>query len=311
MKAHAHLTHCVRNFAAQSPFPPGGLVRFSSKICALAGMGVTMKIIEQFIASKTNNDINLCEDGIFAGEHFVAVIDGVTSKGQYRWDGGTSGYRAKEIIIHTLGTLSGTESRDSVFQALNEALSECYQDVGFFHKNPEERLQATIVIYSTHAAQAWLFGDCQLLLNGKLYSNEMKIDGLLAELRSVYLELEMLNGAELEALCRNDPSQELIMPVLKRQFLFSNKDCEYGYPVLDGFCDDFSRVEAVDVPKHSEVILASDGYPILYPSLEESERYLDWLRENDPLCTRIFKSTRGFTNGKTALDDRAYIRFTT
>ena len=269
-----------------------------------------MKIIEQYIASKTG-DIKKCEDGIFTNEHFIAVIDGVTSKGEYTWDDQTSGFWAKEVLINTLNAFSGTESKEIVFQTLNDALYKQYPDVDFFYKNPAERLQATIVLYSVAAKQIWLFGDCQFLLNGKLYNSEMKIDDLLSEVRSVFLELEMLNGAKVEALCQRDSSQEIIFPILKRQFLYANKDCEYGYAVLDGFCADFSRIKTVDVPKQSEVILASDGYPKLYSSLEESEQYLDWLRANDPLCMNIFKSTRGFTNGKIALDDRAYIKFIT
>ena len=269
-----------------------------------------MNIVEQYLSSKVD-DMNLCEDGIFINEHFIAVIDGVTAKGRIKWDGVTSGFRAKEVIKHTLRSLSGSETKENVFHKLNHALFQSYQDIDFFYNNPEERLQATIVIYSIKSAQIWQFGDCQFMLNGELHSNEMNIDSLLAEVRAVFLELEMMNGVSITSLCNNDPSNELIFPILKRQFLFSNKDCKYGFAVLDGFCEDFSRIESVDVPNASEVVLASDGYPKLYASLQESEQYLRWLRENDPLCIRIYKSTRGFTNGKASLDDRAYIRFIT
>jgi len=84
---------------------------------------------------------------------------------------------------------------------------------------------------------------------------------------------------------------------------------EYGYSVLNGLCDDFSKLVIKNVPPNSVVVLASDGYPILMPTLESSEIKLERLKEDDPLCIHNYKSTTGWTNGKKALDDRAYIRF--
>ena len=41
-------------------------------------------IIEKQLVGK-RADMRLCEDGVFAGGDFIAVIDGVTSKGKQRW----------------------------------------------------------------------------------------------------------------------------------------------------------------------------------------------------------------------------------
>lgn len=57
------------------------------------------------------------------------------------------------------------------------------------------------------------------------------------------------------------------------------------------------------------VILASDGYPRLEPSLSESELFLEELKVKDPLCIDIHKAVNGFTNGKSSIDDRTYIKF--
>ncbi|HBC99194.1 MAG TPA: hypothetical protein DC053_07260 [Lachnoclostridium sp.] len=78
---------------------------------------------------------------------------------------------------------------------------------------------------------------------------------------------------------------------------------------MDGFCDDFSKIIIRDVEEGDTVILASDGYPRLEPSLYESELYLKELKEHDPLCIENYKAGSGFTNGKTAIDDRTYIKF--
>lgn len=45
-----------------------------------------MRIIEQFICGKENNP-DTCEDGLFISKELVAVIDGVTAKSRYLWNG--------------------------------------------------------------------------------------------------------------------------------------------------------------------------------------------------------------------------------
>lgn len=55
-----------------------------------------MQIIESFLCGKENNP-KTCEDGIYIGEHLVAVIDGVTAKGKRLWNGHKSGPYAKKV----------------------------------------------------------------------------------------------------------------------------------------------------------------------------------------------------------------------
>lgn len=270
-----------------------------------------VEIIEQFLESKFENPA-LCEDGIFHNENFIAVIDGVTPKGVVRWNHQSSGYHAKEILLIALSQLNGTETATEAFKRLNAALHTEYgEQADYFLRHPEERLQATLILYSVHHKEIWCFGDCQCMMNGQPFTNEMKIDTLLAEVRSVYLHLMLREGKTMEELLAHDPSQEVIFPLLKKQFYFSNCDLEYGFSVLDGFCNDFQNVIVHPVPGHSEVALASDGYPILRSTLQLSESELASIKQSDPLCIHQYKSTRGFTNGKKSLDDRAYIRFTT
>lgn len=268
-------------------------------------------IIEKFLQSKVDNP-DLCEDGIFHNESFIAVIDGVTPKGVIKWNNTSSGYHAKELILMGLSQLRGIETATEVFKILNSILHREYGErAEYFLHNPEERLQATLVIYSAHHKQIWCFGDCQCMINGMVFTNEMKIDGLLAEVRSVYLHLMLLEGKTIDELLSHDPSQEVIFPLLKKQFHFSNSDLEYRFNVLDGFCNDFKNIIIHNVPEHSTIILASDGYPMLRVTLQLSECELESIRQTDPLCINQYKSTRGFTNGKKTLDDRAYIRLIT
>ena len=272
---------------------------------------LTMDIIEKFLKSKIDNP-DLCEDGIFHNESFIAVIDGVTPKGVLKWNTQSSGYHAKELLLAGLSQLTGPETAEQAFKFLNSVLYREYgEKAEYFLENPEERLQATLVIYSVYHKQIWFFGDCQCMINELVFTHEMKIDALLAEVRSVYLQLMLLEGKAIEELISFDPSQEIIFPLLKKQFLFSNRDLEYGFRVLDGFCNNFENIIVHHVPEHSSIVLASDGYPDIKPTLQLSEAELESIKQKDPLCINQYKSTRGFTNGKTSLDDRAYIRFNT
>ena len=137
----------------------------------------------------------------------------------------------------------------------------------------------------------------------------MKIDNLLAEIRSVYLKTEIKKGMAIEDIIKCDPSHTIIQPILKNQFVFSNTNMEYGFEVLDGIVDIFGNLEITPVNKGDTIVLASDGYPFLDTSLEKCEEYLNELKKTDPLCIEKYKSVSGFTDGRTALDDRAFIKF--
>ena len=57
------------------------------------------RIIETWIQAKHPNQ-ELCEDGLYTGRNYYAVIDGVTSKGSLVWPGEKTGGRfAKDVLL--------------------------------------------------------------------------------------------------------------------------------------------------------------------------------------------------------------------
>lgn len=58
-----------------------------------------------------------------------------------------------------------------------------------------------------------------------------------------------------------------------------------------------------------DIVLASDGYPFLEPTLDQSERALAELKASDPHLISRFPTTKGFEPGLDSFDDRAYLRF--
>lgn len=280
---------------------------------------MAIHIIEQSIISKHTGS-SLCEDGLFVNENFIAVIDGVTGKGVLTWPGGlepgsesmTSGRYAKEVLVKALSSMAPDIDGAGAMDYLNEALARaCRTRRDILKETPEERLQAVIILYSHRRREVWAFGDCQCIINGIPHHHGKAIDSLLSEVRSLYIQTELLSGRSETSLSCHDTGREYILPLLSRQLLFANEDSAYGYDVLNGFSIQPDHVIIYPVPPCSRLVLASDGYPVLKETLAESEAVLRELMEKDPLCFRENKGTKGLVKGNDSFDDRTYIRFDT
>ena len=106
-----------------------------------------------------------------------------------------------------------------------------------------------------------------------------------------------------------DPARAMILPFLRLQSQFANARGPYGYFVFDGFSDPAYPIRTVAVRPGDEVVLASDGFPLLKPTLAESEAALQRLKVEDPALISEYRSTKGFTPGYDSFDDRTYVRF--
>ena len=104
-----------------------------------------------------------------------------------------------------------------------------------------------------------------------------------------------------------DPAREVIIPTMLEVMKNQNKT----YAVIDGFPIPETKVSIILLDFQPwEIVLASDGYPKLGKTLEETEAMLDKQRKNDPLNIGEFKATKAFIEGNNSFDDRSYIRFT-
>ena len=173
--------------------------------------------------------------------------------------------------------------------------------------HPEERMTASVVLFSRLRREIWMIGDCQCLVNGELFDNPKPYEQTLAEMRAAKVKELLAEGKTQEELLTNDEARASIIP----RMLEEMKNQNVTYSVVDGFPipERLVPVITLDFNPH-EIVFASDGYPILCPTLEESEARLAHQRENDPLNIGPFKATKGFTPGNLSFDDRTYIRFT-
>lgn len=270
------------------------------------------KIEESFLKGKGDECKN--EDGIIITDYYAAVIDGVTSKTDFKWKGKTSGKIAMELTINAICHLPIDASVDEAIKIITEAIHQFYQQNQLLHeviKSPERRLTANAVIYSSYRNEVWQIGDCQCIVGCHRFLNKKRIDRIATEVRSLYNQLSILKGISVKDLMEHDLGRNLIFPILREQAIFQNnpdKRQPNAYPALDGFPVRMDLVNILPINENKSIILSSDGYPKLCTTLDESEKYLSKILKEDPLCIKKFKSTKGLQKGNDSFDDRAYLK---
>jgi len=266
-----------------------------------------IKIIEQFCTSK-NDAPKECEDILVVSKNFIAVIDGATSKTNNKFRGKTGGRIAAEQIKSYL--TSKVINPDMDYKTTTCRIQAKLQDYAKKNKLEENgiHLCASAVIYSIAKRQIWAVGDCQFILNNKHYTFYKKVDTILSETRSLAMHMLLQSGLTEDDLMKEDSARGLILDELKMQQYLENQDDEYGYSVFSSQ-GSVKDVSVTEVPPDSEIVLASDGYPELFTTLSESEARLKELIRLDPLCYKIYKSTKGLMDNCTRFDDCSYIRF--
>lgn len=89
-----------------------------------------MIIAEQFVKGK--HDEASCEDGIVATAHFVAAIDGSTSKGVRRVDPEKSNGRlCMEVVADYIRHMDAETSLDDFCEGVTKAIHDIYVERGF------------------------------------------------------------------------------------------------------------------------------------------------------------------------------------
>ena len=294
-----------------------------------------MKIIESSIIGKKSPEA--CEDGMVVTDDFIAVIDGSTSKTPKHLNPDMKNGRYAMMLIseYIREELKADASVDEFCQGVTAYIyNKVYEKLGVeerLKEHPEERLTASAILYSRTRNEVWMVGDCQAIIAGKLYENGKPYEEKIARKR-----VELIEQGFSPAEARKQIEPLLIKAMLSGQ--------NQTYTVIDGFpvyregvkvvsVSDSSSVKdsvsssdscSVQDPvscsgsasasdtipsSSSEIVLASDGYPFLKPTLAASEAALAEQIANDPQNIRSFIATKGIVEGNKSFDDRTYIRF--
>lgn len=288
-----------------------------------------MKIIESSIIGKKSPEA--CEDGMVVTDDFIAVIDGSTSKTPKHLNPDMKNGRYAMMLIseYIWEELKADASVDDFCQGVTAYIyNKVYEKLGVeerLKEHPEERLTASAILYSRTRNEVWMVGDCQAIIDGKLYENGKPYEQEIARKRVELIE-QGLSPAE---------ARKQIEPLLIKAMLSGQNQT---YTVIDGFpiyregvkvvsvsdscsvqdsvpasdsvpCSDSASASDTIPSSSSEIVLASDGYPFLKPTLAVSEAALAEQIANDPQNIRSFIATKGIVEGNKSFDDRTYIRF--
>lgn len=288
-----------------------------------------MKIIESSIIGKKSPEA--CEDGMVVTDDFIAVIDGSTSKTPKHLNPDMKNGRYAMMLIseYIWEELKADASVDDFCQGVTAYIyNKVYEKLGVeerLKEHPEERLTASAILYSRTRNEVWMVGDCQAIIDGKLYENGKPYEQEIARKRVELIE-QGLSPAE---------ARKQIEPLLIKAMLSGQHQT---YTVIDGFpiyregvkvvsvsdscsvqdsvpasdsvhCSDSVSASGTISVSSSEIVLASDGYPFLKPTLAASEAALAEQIANDPHNIRSFIATKGIVEGNKSFDDRTYIRF--
>ena len=288
-----------------------------------------MKIIESSIIGKKSPEA--CEDGMVVTDDFIAVIDGSTSKTPKHLNPDMKNGRYAMMLIseYIREELKADASVDDFCQGVTAYIyNKVYEKLGVeerLKEHPEERLTASAILYSRIRNEVWMVGDCQAIIAGKLYENGKPYEEKIARKRVELIE-QGLSPAE---------ARKQIEPLLIKAMLSGQNQT---YTVIDGFpiyregvkvvsvsdsssvqdsvpasdsvpCSDSASASDTIPSSSSEIVLASDGYPFLKPTLAASEAALAEQIANDPQNIHSFIATKGIVEGNKSFDDRTYIRF--
>lgn len=262
----------------------------------------SMPVHECYLHGK-NGDDDSCEDGVYCGKRFVAIVDGDTSDGTKRYKGKTSGRCARDIIISKFAQLDYAKLNDTrtpkqVLEALDKAMGAFMG--GTANVTPETRLRASVVYYDRLHEIVVSYGDCKFKVVDIISDSTKSTDTFLSDKRAEVISKALDSGKTVAELRENDPGRMAIIDDLKQQHIYENNlNCALGYPVLCGCGINDSMITIHPVYEGDNVILCSDGYPQVCDTLEESEEKLQQLLQEDPLL--IGMNTDSF-------DDRAWVK---
>ena len=185
-------------------------------------------------------------------------------------------------------------------------------------EHPEDRLTSSVVVFSRLCREIWMVGDCQCLvstlvspltphLSPLYYDNPKPYEAELAAMRADEVSRQLAEGKTIDELCRNDTARPFIIP----HMIETMRNQNITYSVVDGFPIPRQHVRTITLDFNPyEIVLASDGYPFLHPTLEECEAALQHQRQEDPLnIGPHFQATKAFHPDYNSFDDRTYIRF--
>lgn len=278
-----------------------------------------MRVVERFVAGKAGDPL-LCEDAVVVTDGHAAIVDGATdiTGRRYGVPGVTGGRWAMAACVAAIEALPADADAETATARLTAALAERIDPA----LAPQLRPSASVTIYSRSRRQVWQIGDVAFHYAGLPAGAgrpRRPVDRIAADFRAAVIAAETAAaGTTADAagtppgrldLATDDPGRRAAQALISRQGALRNTLGPYGFAALDGRPMPPALVVVHDVPGHiGELVLASDGYPEIRPTLAGTEARLAELLAEDPHCVGALRGTKGVMAGQVSFDDRSYLR---
>lgn len=257
-----------------------------------------MQVSEAFTAGR-GPGANL--DRWVVTDDFAAVLDGTTPKGPDREEATAATAAMVDDLVCTVRGLDPESTVAAVVDALAGTAAR--------HQEPFAP-SAAGAVYAHRQGVVVVLSDVWVAVDGQAQFFPHRYEQLLAQVRVAVTERALAAGRPLAEVRRDDPGRAAIADLLAGESQLRNVDAPGGYffAALDGQPVPARLTHVVSVPDTARrLVLASDGYPRLGRTLEESESLLEAVVREDPLMVRLAPGTKAVPDGSTGYDDRTYL----
>ena len=167
------------------------------------------------------------DDGLYVGDNFAAVIDGVSNKSSIVVDGRK--INIADIIVDSIKKIdrptAPVYAKEMNLEEFTRAINMYIKKFSEIHNISldKNKLEATAAIYSKFYNQIWLVGDCRAVYDGKTIDNELRVDELYATIRLEIIRRLIESGYTKEEIFQEDVSEEIIKFPETCEKYFKNK----------------------------------------------------------------------------------------
>jgi hypothetical protein len=262
-----------------------------------------MKLVEQFTQGKMGDDA-LNEDALIVTPHFKGIADGATDFAGRKIGGISSGRFASRIVTDAVARLDPDMTAFEAVPFLTAEFRKALDHMGAGDARPSSAL----LLYSGKRKEIWRLADSPFMVDGVENQKPIPTIGPLTEFRRLIHAAHEATGVTEDELLKNDPVAALWTQVIPRGEAIVNRPGPFGFGMINGDAVPAAFIEVHPVPQAKDIVLASDGYPRLFGTMDETEAHLQGVIARDPRMVREYPQVKGVKPGCVSFDDRSYMR---
>ena len=232
---------------------------------------------------------------------WAAVFDGVTPRGRDLEAAAAATVALVDELVRTVEAAEADLDPMVLVERLTAVTGAHQGDV---------RPASGAVIFSLATRKAVVIGDGWVGIDGAARFHDHRFETVVSEARRAITQAALAAGRSVEELRRDDPGRRAVHALLVGEEALRNVDADgpYFYSCLDGRAVPRRLMTVVDVPAGARrLCLATDGYPVLAQSWEETERLLAADLEADPLRIGRHAGTKAVLPDAETFDDRTFV----